>query len=312
MTMYQPTYVRAPLVTPRPYGLLSVVQTPLDDIDKIHWQMGVEFQADPCDAAETTLDPCPSAGSGYPKPATADGLPARGAQSFTVYASLPCSPVGGYWDEAKARITAHLTNGEARAVEETFWTGTISSPVTGVVYPHLAADAEVESDGLSPVLLQTAATVLVTGVVDVVEGIGLLEAALGSCFGGVGVIHAPLATLTHMAANHIVTTRGGKAYTPSDTPVAFGAGYPGTSPAGATPDTGNVWLYATGPVMMRRSEINIRADQKQSLDRNVNTLTMIAERTYNLSWDCCHFAVQVSLGGIVTGAPNSPVEVVGP
>lgn len=305
MTLYQPTYVRAPIVTPRPYGLLSVVQIPQDDVDKKHWQLGIEFQGDPCGPAATTLDPCPSAGSGYAKPVTAHGLPARGAQSFTVYAALDCTPVGGFWEESRERITAHLTNGEARAVEETFWTGGIDSPVTGVTYPHLAANTAIYSDGLSPVLLQPAASVVVTGIVDIVEGIGLLEAALGTCFGGIGVIHAPLATLTHMAANHIVAPRGGTMYTPGGTPVAFGAGYPGTSPAGATPATGNVWLYATGPVMMRRTEINVRADAKQSLNRSINTLTMIAERTYNLSWNCCLFAVQVSLGGIITGAIGS-------
>lgn len=306
MTVYAPTYVRAPVVTPLPYGLLSVVQMPTDDVDKRHWRNGIQFQGDPCDDAQSTLDPCPSPSAGFLKPATANGIPARGSQSFTVFASLPCSPVGGYYEEAEKRISALLTNGEARAVERVFWTGGIDAPVTGVTYPHLAANAEVFSSGMSPVKLQTAASVVVTGVVDIVEGIGLLEAALGTCYGGVGVIHAPRATFTHMAANHIVSTRGGTAYTPSDTPIAFGSGYPGTSPAGATPATGNVWLYATGPVMMRRDPgIKITARPSESRNRSVNTLDMIAERTYNLAWDCCHFAVQVSLGGIITGTAGS-------
>jgi len=305
MTQYLPTYVRAPVVTPLPYGLLSVVQTPTDDADKRHWRNGIQFQGDPCDAAQTTQDPCPSPSAGFVKPPTADGLPAKGAESFTVYAYLPCNPVG-YYQTAEQRILNHFTMGEARAVERTFWTGIIDAPVTGITYPHLAADTEVASDGLSPVLLQTAADVVVTGVVDIVEGIGLLESALGTCFGGVGVIHAPRAAFAHMSANHLIYTRGGTAYTLADTPIAFGAGYPGTSPAGDTPAFGNVWLYATGPIMMRRDpEIKITATPAESLDRSVNTLNMIAERTYNLAWDCCHFAVQVSLGGIVTGTAGS-------
>lgn len=301
MTQYLPTYVRAPVVTPLPYGLLSVVQTPTDDPDKRHWRNGIQFQGDPCDDAQTTQDPCPSPSAGFVKPATANGLPARGAQSFTVYAALPCNPIG-YWPEAEARIIAHFTQGEERAVSRTFWTGTIDAPVTGVTYPHLAANTNVFSGGMSPVQLQTAASVVVTGVVDIVEGIGLLESALANCFGGVGVIHAPRAAFAHMAANKIIYTRGGTAYTLADTPVAFGPGYSGTSPAGATPATGNVWLYATGPVMMRRDpDIRITSTPTQALDRSVDTLTMFAERTYNLAWNCCHFAVQVSLGGIITG-----------
>lgn len=305
MTQYLPTYVRAPVVSPLPYGLLSVVQTPTDDADKIHWRNGIQFQGDPCGEAHSTQDPCPSPSAGFLKTPTADGLPARGAQSFTVYAELECNPIG-YFDTANQRILAHFTNGEERAVSRTFWTGTIDTPVTGVTYPHLAADEDFFTTGLSPVQLQTAADVIVTGVVDIVEGIGLLESELATCFGGVGVIHAPRAAFAHMAANHLVYTRGGTAYTLADTPIAFGPGYSGTSPAGATPATGNVWLYATGPVMMRRDpDIRITSRPSQALNRDVNTLTMIAERTYNLAWDCCHLAVQVSLGGIITGTAGS-------
>lgn len=305
MTQYLPTDVRAPVVTPLPYGLLSVVQTPTDDVDKRHWRNGIQFQGIPCGRAHTTQDPCPSPSAGFLKTPTADGIPTRGAESFTVYAELVCSAVG-YYPDANARILAHFTNGEERAVSRVFWTGIIDSPVTGVTYPHLAADEDVFSTGMSPVQLQTAAEVIVTGVVDIVEGIGLLEEALAECFGGVGVIHAPRTAFAHMAANHLVETRGGKAYTPAGTPIAFGPEYPGTSPAGDTPAFGNVWLYATGPVMMRRDpEVRITSTPTQALDRTVNTLTMIAERTYNLAWDCCHFAVQVSLGGVITGTAGS-------
>lgn len=305
MTTFAPTLVGAPVFTPRPYGLMSVVQTPVSDVDKIHWRNGIQFQGTPCDDALATTDPCPTAGSGFTKPPSAVGVPTRGAQTFTVYASLQCSSVG-FYEESRALVADLLTRGEARAVERVFWTGTLDAPVTGVTYPHLAADTVVLSSGLAPVTLQTAATVVVTGVVDIVEGIGLLESALATCFDGVGVIHAPVAAFEHMAANHIVETRGGTAYTPAGTPVAFGAGYPGTSPAGATPATGNVWLYATGPVMLRRDpEIRFTSTPAEGLNRSINTLVLTAERNYNLAWDCCHFAVQVSLGGIITGTAGS-------
>lgn len=303
MALYLPTYVKAPTVTPLPYGLMSVVQMPTDDVDKVHWRNGVMYQPDACEAALSTSAQCPVV-TGYGKEATSDGVPAKGAQPFTVYASIACTPVGNYWQEAQARVTAALTNGEARAVESVFWTGDIDAPAGETMYPHLAADAEV-FDGTGDVLLQPAATVIVTGAVDIVEAIGLLEANLAECYGGQGVIHAPRAALAHMAANFLIEKSGQTIRTPGGTAVAFGGGYPGTSPAGATPASGTAWLYATGAISLRRSEITITSNRIQGLNRSVNTLQLYAERTYSIGWDCCLFAIPVSLGGVITGSANS-------
>lgn len=301
MAQYLPTYVRAPSVTPLPYGLTSVVQL-IDDPD-IHWRNGIQYQPDVCETALVTLAQCPVV-TGFTKTVTSDGLPARGAEPFTVYADISCSAPGGFWEESEARTIAALTNGEGRAVERVFWTGNADTPSGGVVRPHLAEDTE-SFDETGQVLLQPAATVGVTGTVDIVEGIGLLEAALASCYPGVGVIHAPRATLTHMAANHIVERMGPRMQTLSGTPVAFGAGYPGTAPDGSTPPAGTVWLYATGAITMRRSEVMLTSTRAAALDRSVNTLRLIAERTYVIGWDCCLLALPVSLGGIITGTALS-------
>jgi hypothetical protein len=40
----------------------------------------------------------------------------------------------------------------------------------------------------------------------------------------------------------------------------------------------------------------------EALDRARNDVVLVAERTYVIGWDCCHFAVPVRLGGIPTGA----------
>lgn len=293
MVQYLPTYVRAPAFTSLPYGLMSVVQMPLDDTDKVHWRNGVQFQPDVCDAALTTQAQCPVV-TGYGKDVTSEGLPTKGAQAFTVYADIECSAPGGFWEDSEARVTAALTNGEARAVEAAFWTGDIETPSGGVLYPHLASNEAVYDDS-DIVLLQPAATTIVTGAVGIVEGIGRLEAALAECYGGVGIIHAPRAALAHMAANFLIEKTGKQIRTVGGTPVAFGAGYPGTSPAGAAAAAGTGWLYATGAVSLRRSEVTITSDRVAALDRSVNTLRLIAERTYVISWDCCLLAIPVTL-----------------
>lgn len=303
MALYLPPYVKAPTVTPLPYGLMSVVQMPTDDTDKVHWRNGVMYQPDACEAALSTSAQCPVV-TGYGKVATSDGVPAKGSQAFAVYASLACTPVGNFWQEAEARVTAALTNGEARAAEDVFWTGGIDAPASEIIYPHLAANTAVY-DSSGDILLQPAATVIVTGAVDIVEAIGLLEGNLASCYGGVGVIHAPRAALAHMASRLLIEKSGQTIRTVGGTPVAFGAGYSGTSPAGVAPASGTAWLYATGAISLRRSEITITSNQVQGLNRSVNTLQLYAERVYTIGWDCCLFAIPVSLGGVITGSANS-------
>lgn len=301
MALYLPTYVKAPIATPLPYGLMSVVQLVTDDPDQTHWKNGIQYQRDTCRPAESTLASCPVV-TGYGKDPTVTGVQTKGAQPFTVYSSITCSPVGGFWDEAEERTIRALTEGEARAVEDVFWTGQIDHPSTGVIYPHLAANTEV-SDGI--ILLQPAALTPVTGVVDIVEAVGILESHLGTCYGSVGVIHAPREALAHMSANYLLKEKGQQLQTMGGTPVAFGSGYPGTSPAGVQPPSGTVWLYATGAITLRRSEITVTSTRVQGLDRSVNTLQLFAERTYVIGWDCCLFGVPVSLGGVTTGTAGS-------
>ncbi len=84
-----------------------------------------------------------------------------------------------------------------------------------------------------------------------------------------------------------------------------GGGYPGTAPDGSAPAYGVNWMYITGAVFGYRSGIKLNGTKIEHFDRSVNTLKVIAERTYVLGWDCCQFGVAVSYGGIITGLPNS-------
>lgn len=293
MVLYLPTYVNPPTVTPLPYGLMSVVQLQ-NDADNVHWRNGVMFQPDACEPALTTMAQCPVI-TGYGKDVTTVGVQAKGGLAFTVYADITCSPVGNFWQEAEARIRAALTNGEARAVEHAFWTGEITTPSTDILYPHLASDTEV-FDSTGEILLQLAATTLVTGAaVDITTAVGMLEGALGLCYGGVGTLHAPRELFAHAANAYLIKQSGAVTRTYAETPIAFGAGYPGTAPDGSTPPAGTLWMYGTGAIMARRSDIFVTSSRIAALDRNVNTLRLFAERTYQISWDCCLFAVPVSL-----------------
>lgn len=283
---------------PLPYGLWEAVdgRTPTDP----HWQQGVTW-VDRCGGGGTTYADCVAVtGTGGVVPA--DNLEAntdqvwRGATPFTVYAEFDCSMVG--LPDATSVATDALDRVESWQVSRAFWTGVSgTSGGTGqtTVYPHLAANAEL--DDPFGIQLQSAATPLVTGGGDAATVLGALEHELADCYNGAGVIHVPhLALPTFQAAKLIhcddVT---GQLMTGAGNRVVVGAGYTGSSPAGAAPAAGTSWIYATGALFGYRSAVQVR-DMPEAFDRSKNTAHMIASRTYLFGWECCHIASLVNLG----------------
>lgn len=293
--------VNPPAFTPSPYGLLSVAQVVTGD-GTPHWQNGVTWQSR-ClvPMGRLTYDECIAVtGSGGPPPEPSVktemmDLTLRGATPFTAYAKFDCALVG--MDEALKIATDALAQSEPWQVERAFWSGVADG--RAVVFPRLAANAVVsDAQGIQ---LQSAASIVATGAaVDIVTGLGLLEAALADCYNGVGVIHVPVKALPSLQAHGLVTAQGGKLRTLNGNLVAVGAGYPSTSPSGVTSPAGEAWLYATGAVFMYRGDVQVPTDRVSSVNRATNTREMIAERTYVLGFDCCHHAILVDLGVPIT------------
>lgn len=300
--------VDPPPFTPSPYGLLSVVE--LVTPPSVHWQNGVtwETRCVSVGMGSATYDECiavTGVGS-VPEPSVkADNIDTanRGATPFTPYVRFDCSSVGN--DDA-ARVAANaLAQSEPWQVERVFWTGLVDGKT--LAFPHLAANATVlDPQGIT---LQSAASVVVTGSFDAAAGLGLLEAALADCYDGVGVIHVPVKALPTLAAWGLVRRDGGRdgingqlgrqLRTANGNLVSVGAGYPGTSPAGVAAGVEQSWIYATGAVFAYRGPVQY-SRERESINRENNTLSMIAERTYVLGWDCCHAAILVDLGVPVT------------
>lgn len=285
--------VEAPNRAPLRFGLMSVAQTP-EDPDQVHTRLGVRFEPFTCDPAEVTCQPCPD-NSPADKIAT-EAKTLRGAMPFSLYTRPVCSSVG-FAEEAQRIAEQALLRGEGRALESVFWTG---ETVTGcpVVTPHLAADTAVEDDtgpnDVQPVEEQTAAEVLVTG--GPVEALARVEEALGDCYGNEGVIHVPPSVLTWFQRYRLVERDGPRLRSPSGHLIAAGAGYPGTGPDGSDPPSGTRWIYATGAIVLRRGPVNlIPTSVESALDRSKNDIGYIAERTYVVGWDCCHFAANVCI-----------------
>lgn len=287
-----------PVFTPLPYRLIDAADGPYTFTG--HQKLGIYFTPDPCTLPLQTTTTCIS-GIGSEKEATGS-IPVRGTDTFAVYTWLDCGLVGTGEDELKARIEAAHQNNVQYAVERVFWTGGDFA-----TSQHLAEDTPItETVGGSTVNLQTAATVLVTGAVDVVEGISRLEQAMADCYGGTPFIHVPRGVTAHLAANHQVDPKGSRLLTKNGSIVVPAPGYPGTSPAGVAPTAGTTWIYATGSVKLWQSGLLWQArDTRELLGRSINDTVLIVEQWFALAWDCCHFAIPVSLGGVITGTFNS-------
>lgn len=306
--MARPLEVAPPIVTPESATLLDYVQWV--DTTNPHWRLGVMYPV-VCGGASTTYDICvqtlsPAASGDNPIKSQQAERTWRAATAFTVYTEIDCSPVG-WWNDAESNIREALRRSEAHVVEEAFWTGTVHGDVN-IALPHLAANTEMflgEDQPVGMVTLQTAASVPVTGTVDVVEGLGILERELSDCYSAQGIIYAPLLAFEQLVNQLLVFQRNGLWYTAKGNKVIPGGGFTGSAPDGSAAPTGTTWMYATGALMGYRSAPQQVADRTASFDREVNTLELIIERTYLLGWDCCHIGVRVSTGGAVTGTANS-------
>src|SRR6185437_15185886 len=275
----------------KPYGLFDVI--PPTTPPGSHWLAGVEYQP-LCGGGGTTIDFCVTGSAPASKVETGDRT-MRGAQPFTVYAEIDCSPQADVWDTQIARVTRMLMENEQFIAEKALWDGRAAN--LDIVYPHLAANtAVVDTRNAFAVTLQTAA-VQVSGSNPAApaRALGLLEQAGYQCYtAGMGLIHAQLIAIPSLVNQGMLYRDGSQLRTINGSTIVAGAGYQNTGPDGTAAPPNTAWLYFTGQMFIYRGAIRT-FQREESLDRNVNTLKAIAERTYVMGWDCCHFAVLVSI-----------------
>lgn len=284
--------VAPPSFTLPPYTLESVVEW--RDGDR-HWKAGVQWQ-DICPDSESTYDECVegNAREGVPllaeppaKSATAE-IQTWGATPWTLYSQVDCSAVG-FYESSLELVEEVFQRDEARRMEEVFWTGVVAGNAD-IALPHLmdTTAVSVTGDGGADAILQMATTV-VTGTATPAEvALGLLEQAFAACYPGTGILHVTPATAALLAEAMQLVVKGNRLFTVNGNRVVIGRGYPGTGPAG---QAGN-WMVITPPIFGYRTDL-VSFPRESTLDRNVNTVHAIAERTYLLAYDCCLLAIPV-------------------
>lgn len=280
------------------YGLLATATAPAQGVRIVpdadergieRWMNGVEVYPYPPDQG-SVFDTC--AGSGPVPKGFGDDLEHPQFGAFTAYVAQTCTTYK-VWnqDEFKARAVLALTAIESSIVAREFKTGTVLT-----ANPHLG-------DGTGTFPNGDVAT-------SFWDGMALLEDAIADT-GRMGLIHCSPGLLTAAAAkygwNYWHDVKGGVIRMISGTPVVPDQGYKGGgAPIGhAAPVGGQEWIYATGPVDIRRTEVFVTPENvSQALERGTggaentparpNSITYRAERYYLIDWDTeLHAAVLV-------------------
>ncbi|MER6828882.1 hypothetical protein ABT352_23075 [Streptosporangium sp. NPDC000563] len=259
--------------TPMPNGLLGGCTTILD-VEDPHELLGVDWISLSCKEAHPT-DWCPTDDAGNPLPApgpkTFERPDSETAGPVTIYAGAVCSAPGFSYAEAEQHARAGLSQGEGRALEEWFW-----------------------RDVLAPKAVDRTPA---AGPVSVTQGIAILEGWLAADYGGVGVIHVPAGAAALLGRFSQLMVQGSRLRTWLGNCVVLGAGYAvNTGPDGTPAPAGQAWLYASGPVVVRRGPVDVIPGQAPaSVNIRNNDRLVLAERTFVPSTTCAVEAVLVDL-----------------
>lgn len=272
-----------PLEDPR-FGLLSAA-TVNEDMDP-HGYHGVQYSAvcDP-DVKPYPLTQCPPEQDNPGKEGDRSEQIVV-ADAFALYAAETCIPLGQNAPQARQRLRDRLLMGERHAVE-------------AVVYNGLA--------GARPFLRDPEGAVLNDGAQAALpQAVGLLEQRLAA-LGRPGIIHAPRWMAPVMDHLGIVHRSGPRATTLLGTPIAFGSGYSGQQPIGRADGADVAWLYATPQITVWRSPIIEPGTLTDgAFDPATNSMFLLAERVYVVSWPCQVLAVATDLPLLADVAPITP------
>jgi hypothetical protein len=116
-------------------------------------------------------------------------------------------------------------------------------------------------------------------------GLSYLENAIGAT-GRQGMIHLTPAVAAQLDSN-LSDNGSGALVTLAGNPVVIGGGYIGTDPDDeGSPDPTHDWIFATGPVQARVSEILAGPDEVSGMvDPETNEVIYRAEKLANVAWD---------------------------
>lgn len=248
--------------------------------DAARWEDGIAWVPERCGADYQLITWCsPVDPDAYTEPRRSGAyyrpVGARWAEE--------CSTLGGAADVERLRRIADATTPYVIARE--LWLGEKGQDddwtVQGVTYSNTyLASSDATTVGASAAALLTALARLEYAAADAAQGQQVM-------------LHVPIMATGGLA--EFVRRDGAQLLTRQDNIVVVDAGYPGTGPAGEAVGA-SAWAYATAPVMVRTSPLEVQLDPAQIVDRAINTVTVWAERVFAALFDpCVHFATEITL-----------------
>jgi hypothetical protein len=266
-TFGPPVFIDGPPPSPPALTLVGAARAVPASGDR--WYNGAAVWPYPRDLPDV-FDPCqPASSAGHAK----DAGTATTEETFAawnVLEGISCT-TRSVRDPAEwqRRVQVALEAYEHWAIEREFWTAALRPD-----NPHLA---------------QTLGTTILNSgtAVGPLQALARLEQAIADA-GGNGVIHVRPAIFSLWSAWDVLEadlTRG-VAKTQLGTIVVPGVGYTGSKPDGTAPTNTIDTAYATGPVEVRRSDVEILPESmSQATDRARNFTTFRAERYVLITWD---------------------------
>jgi hypothetical protein len=241
---------------------------PFRDDASAHWQGGgaIHEYIDPftVDSIGPVQNP-QSSTSGLPKnltfpPDESGSNPDPGfttATTFSVYGHFVANPLAWSPERAQARALDVLLAYEERAVEKNFWFGSLGNTPALVQNQYFLGNVAVSGN---PALMT--------------QAVGMLEKNIADYYGSQGVIHMNRLYAIQLLTNDTIRVVGTHLETALGTPVIAGSGYP----------TGEI---RGGPAIYGyRGDVFTSSERRGDLlDKTVNNLYAIAERTYLLGMD---------------------------
>lgn len=254
--------------TPLGHGLLSAAS--VVDVADRHELLGVDFPQRGCGPSHDT-DWCPPGGGDVPVKEF-NRVEWGTAAPVTIYHGSECSTVGFTFDDARDDAREGLLLGEARALEEWYMTTVLATASTTDVTP-------------------------VGGPVSVAQSIGVLEGELSQVYGGIGVLHVPTGLSSMLAQAGQYDFNAERRRTWLGNVFALGAGYQANlGPDGTEAPAGQAWLYATGPVVIRRGAVeDVPPSEPGSLDLTDNNRYVLTERTSVIQTACVVLATLTNI-----------------
>lgn len=191
----------------------------------------------------------------------------EGFDSFVIYVAIQCSTLGIANDlpAFARRADAVLNATQSFAIEAALAKGV---------------------DGLNNKYLGDPDLIVLASNVSPIVGLSYLENAIAAT-GRQGLIHVTPAVAAQLDLDLSNNNAGGPLMSLSGNPISVGGGYIGTDPDDETsPDTSHDWIFATGPVQARVSEILVGPDDISGMvDPETNEVIYRAEKLANVSWD---------------------------